>query len=121
MQESKAEQLRESREILEQVSKDIEIERRMALRAKQQKARAMQEILEVRFLRSSAVEKTWVAHTPPCTVLIALHYPQSGGGTVILSTALQGKYRRGATTKCEFRLMDLVKLPPGDSCGTPTS
>lgn len=51
VQESKAEQLRESREILEQVSRDIETEKRMALKAKQQKARAMQEILEVSSLQ----------------------------------------------------------------------
>lgn len=47
LQESKAEQLRESLEVLEQVSRDLELDRRRALKAKQQKARAMQEILEV--------------------------------------------------------------------------
>ncbi|CDJ33854.1 uncharacterized protein EMH_0056910 [Eimeria mitis] len=55
--ESKAEQLRESREILEQVSRDIEIEKRMALKAKQQKARAMQEILEKELATQYALKR----------------------------------------------------------------
>ncbi|OEH79011.1 hypothetical protein cyc_01853 [Cyclospora cayetanensis] len=46
-EETIAEQLRESREVLEQVSRDLELEKRRAQKAKVQKARAMQEILEV--------------------------------------------------------------------------
>ncbi|KAL8431531.1 hypothetical protein Efla_000577 [Eimeria flavescens] len=46
-EESKAEQLREGREVLEQVARHLESEKRKLQKAKQQKARAMQEILEV--------------------------------------------------------------------------